>query len=153
MGVTAKDNDELFALNSILMGVWSNFLFYIGTVIMSGYTDGYCFLLAGLIAMGNLLGLFLYRRAEREMFYNGGGQTLQDYDRILENILLGVDTCRSYNKIDKGRERLMDAIYELSTVYKCNARWNMQGLMILSTICAVCVTLGANCMAIHRKFK
>lgn len=76
-----------------------------------------------------------------------------EFDRVLENILLGVDTCRAYNKVDHARDRFMDVIYAFGTVYKCNARWNAQGLAIVSDSCAMCVTLGATCMAIHRKFK
>lgn len=63
VSIVANDNDAIFALNSLMMGIWNMFLFYIGTVIMGGYTDGYCFLLGGIVAIVNVIALFLYMRA------------------------------------------------------------------------------------------
>lgn len=55
----------MFTINSLFLNILNNSLFYIGTLIMSGYTDGYFFVLGGAVIIVNAIALFLYMRAER----------------------------------------------------------------------------------------
>jgi hypothetical protein len=53
----------MFTINNLFLNILNNCLFYIGTLIMSGYTDGYFFILGAIVILVNAISLFLYMRA------------------------------------------------------------------------------------------
>jgi hypothetical protein len=71
---------------------------------------------------------------------------------MLENFILGVDSCRAYNRVNEARYRLMDSLYNYGAVVKANMRWIAQGLAIVSDLTGLGVTFGASCFAIASKF-
>lgn len=148
---TIQDNEDMFTLNSLFINVINNCLFYIGTLILSGYSDGYFFILGGVVILVNGIALFLYMRAERELNGSAIG-IVRDYNRMLQNFILGVDSCRAYDKVNKARDRFMDALYTYGTVFKINMKWITQGLSIISDITGLGVTFGASAFAIGSKF-
>jgi hypothetical protein len=71
---------------------------------------------------------------------------------MLENFILGIDSCRAYDRVNEARSRLMDSLYNLTTVFKANKRWIAQALAIVSDLTGLGVTFGASCFAIASKF-
>lgn len=120
--VYARDNEDMFIINNLFLSSTSNILFYIGTIIVSGYENWVFFLVGTGILFLNMLVLMVYMQAERELSVINNSQ-LRVYDGVIENTIFGTKSIRVTKSVDYFRQELMNILYKNTGVYKCNFRW------------------------------
>lgn len=112
----------MFIINNLMVSSSSNFLYYLGAIIISGIDSGYFFVLGGCVLLLNFLAMVLYLQAEREMSSINDAM-MRVYDERLEDFIFGVDSIRALERVDEHRILFMDALYTYNAVMKANMRW------------------------------
>jgi hypothetical protein len=136
---------------NLYQSLLSNLFFYLGILILNGINSGLFFILGFGVLIINYLAVVLYIQAEREIFW-AGMAIMREFNNVLEDSIIGVDTIRSYNRVDIHRQQFIDLLYKFNTVYKCNSRWILQGLSIFADVTGLAVTFGSAMFGIHNKY-
>ena len=136
---------------NLYQSLLSNLFFYLGILILNGINSGLFFILGFGVLIINYLAVVLYIQAEREIFW-AGMAIMREVNNVLEGSIIGVDTIRSYNRVDIHRQQFIDLLYKFNTVYKCNSRWILQGLSIFADVTGLAVTFGSAMFGIHNKY-
>jgi hypothetical protein len=119
---------------------------------LSGYTSGYFFILAGSMLVFNYLVVRNYLRAERETWVSRR-VLLREYNFRLEDYILGTESMRAYNRLNRFRDQFLDVHYKFNGVYKANLQWIGQARTMYAEMSGIAIVFGCSAFAVGSKFR
>lgn len=139
----------MFRISTWLQGIVNNTCFYIGTFVLSAYSNP-LFLAVGIpVIIVNFLTILVYASAEREIFPMIG-MGWRRYNTLAESCILGVDTIVSMGKVEYFRQQFMDAMYWV-VLCRANNRLAIQGLSMICDLTGLVATFATSAFAISAK--
>lgn len=132
--------------------VVSSLSYYVATCILSGYTSGYFFIMGGGMLVFNYAVVRNYLRAERETWVSRR-VLLREYQFRLEDYILGTETFRAYNKVDRFRDQFFDVLHKFTGVYKTNLQWIGQARTMYAEMSGIALMFGSAAFAVGSKFR